>query len=82
MLAYDDLRAAYFDTLDQCARSAVEDDWLVSEIARSAALIADAAHADTRKLFSNDEFDAGVAFLNEFAAQRPAFVAAAVAAAR
>ncbi len=82
LLAYDDLRAVYIYTLDQCALSAVEDDWLVSEVARSAALIADAAHADTRKLFSNDEFDAGVAFLNEFAAQRPAFVAAAVAAAR
>ncbi len=82
LLAYDDLRAAYFDTLDQCARSAVEDDWLVSEVARSAALIADAAHADTRKLFSNEEFDVGVAFLDEFAAQRPGFVAAAVAAAR
>ena len=82
LLAYDDLRAVYFDTLDQCARRAVEDDWLVSEVARSAALIADAAHADTRKLFSNDDFDAGVSFLNEFAAQRPGFVAAAVAAAR
>lgn len=54
----------------------------MSEIARSAALIADAAHADTRKLFSNDDFDAGVAILNEFAALRPGFVAAAVAAAR
>ena len=82
LLAYDDLRALYFDTLDQCARAAVEDDWLVSEIARSTALIADAAHADTRKLFSNDQFDAGVGFLNEFAALRPGFVAAAVAAAR
>lgn len=82
LLAYDDLRALYFDTLDECARAAVEDAWLASEVARSAALIADAAHADTRKLFSNDEFDAGVAFLNEFAALRPGFVAAAVAAAR
>jgi spore coat protein CotH len=82
LMADDELRALYFATLEQCARAAVEDDWLVSEVARSAALIADAAHADTRKLFSNDEFDAGVAFLNEFAAQRPAFVAAAVAAAR
>ena len=38
--------------------------------------------SDTRKLFSNDDFDAGVDFLNEFAALRPGFVAAAVAAAR
>ena len=82
LLAYDDLRTLYLDTLDQCARAAVEDDWLVSEINRSTTLIADAAHADTRKLFSNDQFDAGVGFLNEFAALRPGFVAAAVAAAR
>jgi len=82
LMAYDDLRALYFDTLEECARAAVEDDWLVSEVARAAALIADAAHADTRKLFSNDDFDAGVGFLNEFAALRPAFVAAAVPAAR
>jgi hypothetical protein len=72
----------YFDTLERCARAAVEDDWLAREIARSTALVSEAAHADTRKLFSNDDFDAGVLFLNEFAALRPGFVAAAVAVAR
>ena len=79
IMADEELRALYFDTLEQCARAAVEDDWLAGEIARSTALISEAAHADTRKLFSNDDFDAGVLFLNEFAALRPGFVAAAVA---
>jgi spore coat protein CotH len=82
IMADEELRALYFDTLERCARAAVEDDWLASEIARSTALVSEAAHADTRKLFSNDDFDAGVLFLNEFAALRPAFVAAAVAAER
>lgn len=74
LLAFEDLRAQYLDTLATCARAAAEEDWLLNEITRSSALIADAAHQDTHKLFSNEEFDAGVEFVKAFAAQRSPFV--------
>jgi hypothetical protein len=82
LLAFDDVRALYFDTLAACARAAAEEDWLLNEIIRSAALIADAAHQDTRKLFTNDEFDAGVEFVRAFAIERPPFVLTSLAAVR
>jgi spore coat protein CotH len=82
LLASDDLKALYFETLDRCARVAADGDWLFNEIATAAALIADAAHQDTRKFFSNDEFDAGVEFLKGFAVERPGFVLASLAAIR
>jgi spore coat protein CotH len=82
LLAYDDLRALYLDTLDRCARVAADADWLFNEIAASAALIADPAHQDTRKFFSNEEFDAAVEFLKAFAVERPGFVLSSLAAVR
>jgi hypothetical protein len=72
----------YLDTLDRCARAAADEEWLLNEIARSAALIAAAAHQDTRKFSTNDEFDAGVEYLKTFAAQRSAFVLASLAGVR
>jgi hypothetical protein len=74
LLEYEDLRALYLDTLDRCARAAEEDGWLLAEVTRSASLVDAAAREDTRKLFANDAFDAGVEFMKEFAAGRPAFV--------
>jgi len=82
LLAFEDLRAQYLDTLAACARAAAEEDWLLNEITRSSALIADAAHQDTRKLFSNEEFDAGVEFVKAFAAQRSPFVLSSLAGVR
>jgi spore coat protein CotH len=82
LFALEDLRALYLDTLDRCARAAADEEWLLNEIARSAALIAEAAHQDTRKFFTNDEFDAAVEFLETFAAQRSAFVLASLAGVR
>jgi len=82
LLAFEDLRTRYLDTLAACARAAVDEDWLLNEITRSSALIADAAHQDTRKLFSNEEFDAGVEFVKAFAAERPPFVLASLAGVR
>jgi len=82
LLAFEDLRAQYLETLAACARAAADEDWLQNEIARSSALIADAAHQDTRKLFSNEEFDAGVEFVKAFAAERPPFVLASLAGVR
>ena len=82
LLAFEDLRAQYLETLAACARAAADEDWLQNEIARSSALIADAAHQDTRKLFSNEEFDAGVEFVKAFAAERPPFVLSSLAGVR
>jgi CotH kinase protein len=82
LLAYDDLRALYLDTLDRCARVAADADWLFNEIAASTSLIADAAHQDTRKFFSNEQFDAAVEFLKVFAVERPGFVLSSLAAVR
>ena len=82
LLAFEDLRALYLATLDRCARAAAENDWLMNEIATAAALIADSARQDTRKIFSNEEFDAGVEFVKAFAAERPGFVLAALSTVR
>jgi spore coat protein CotH len=75
-MAHPDLRSLYLNVLDECARRASEDDWLVTEVETTAALVSDAAHADPLKQFSNAHFDAGIAFLREFARQRPAVVRA------
>jgi CotH protein len=81
-IAYPDLRALYLDVLEQCARRALEDDWLVGFIARASSLIADAAHEDRWKFVTNEEYDAATEFLKEFARQRPAFVLQEVSQAR
>jgi spore coat protein CotH len=82
LLAFEDLRALYLETLDRCARAAAENDWLMNEVATSAALVAEAARQDTRKFFSNEEFDAGVEFVKAFAAARPGFVLSSLATVR
>ena len=81
-LSFPDLRARYFDVLEDCARAAAEDGWLEQEVDTVSRLITAAAHDDVRKQFSSDEFDAQVLFLREFATRRPAFVASEVARAR
>lgn len=81
-LAFDDLRALYLSVLERCARSAVEGNWLEAEITHASALIQAAAYDDIVKPFSNDEYDLAVAFLKQFARQRPAFVLQEVARAR
>ena len=70
-IAYADLRDVYLSTLEQCAVVAQTDDFLSLEIDRLTAIIYDAAKADTRKQFPNDQYDAAVDFLRQFAARRP-----------
>ena len=81
-MAYPDLRTWYLDVLQQCAESANQDGWLTNQIAQSTSLITASAHEDTRKLFTNDDFDAGVQFLLDFSVLRPAYVLLAVSLAR
>lgn len=78
-LAFQDLRALYLDVLDRCAQAASEDDWLLNEMTRRSAVIADAAHEDLWKASSNEAYDAATDFLKEVARLRPAFVRREVA---
>jgi spore coat protein CotH len=70
-MAYPDLREAYLQAIEQCARMSQADDFLAGEVERLAGLVFEAARADTKKQFSNDRFDEAVQFLREFAAGRP-----------
>ena len=81
-LAYPDLLDLYLQTLEECARRAVEDDWLAAEIERQLSVIDEAAHADPLKQYPNEVFDQQIDFLREFARRRPAFVLREVAALR
>jgi hypothetical protein len=78
-MAIPDLRRQYLSVLEQCARSAVEEDWLMQQIVDSAALVEGAVRADKNKPSSNDEFDEAVEFFKEFAKKRSAFVLREVA---
>jgi spore coat protein H len=81
-LEFDDLRSLFLDVLESCARSAMQDRWLETEIVQAHQLVRDAAYEDTGKLSSNEEFDLAVAHLISFAQRRPAFVLDEVAKAR
>ena len=70
-MTYADLREVYLSTLEQCAIVSKTDDFLSLEIDRLTAIVYDAAKADTRKQFPNDQYDAAVDFLRQFAARRP-----------
>jgi spore coat protein CotH len=72
--AHPELRATYFDTIEAVARILAEENWLETEIDRLVAIIDTAAREDTRKQYSNEEFDAEVGFLREFARFRPGFL--------
>lgn len=78
-MEYEDLRALYLQVLEHCALAAAEDDWLEAEIVRAASLVDTAVREDTRKQFSNEQFDEAVALLREFARARSAFVLQEVA---
>ena len=73
-LAFDDLRTLYWNVLEQCARASLEENWLETEIIRASTLIDAAAREDPWKPVSNEVYTAAVAFLIDFARQRPEFV--------
>jgi hypothetical protein len=82
VLGYEDLFALYLRVLEETARAAADESWLALEIERLWLLAGPAARADTRKRYSNTEFEENVAFLREFAALRPGLVLDEVAAIR
>jgi spore coat protein H len=73
-IGFTDLRRLYYDVLERCAHVAAGDQWLLREVDRLAALLAEAAAEDTRKPYSQADQDAELAFVRRFAALRPAFV--------
>jgi spore coat protein H len=81
-IVLDDLRTRYLDALDECARAAVEGRWLDAEISRLASLVSPAIRGDRAKPYSDEQHDAAVAYLVEFARQRPGFVVQQVMTAR
>lgn len=76
--AQPDLKAAFLDAAQGCA-DAIGSDWMLNEVNRLTALIGSAVFADTKKLYSNDDFLAEVDFLRQFAVARPLSVTAEVA---
>lgn len=81
-IVLDDLRTRYLDALDECARAAAEGGWLEAEISRLASLVSVAIREDRVKPYSDEQHDAAVAYLVEFARQRPGFVVQQVMTAR
>jgi spore coat protein H len=81
-LAFDDLRTLFLDVLERCARTALEDAWLESEIIRTTNLIRSSVYEDTLKLNSNEEFEQATSFLLEFARKRSVSVLEQIAHAR
>ncbi|HSC29982.1 MAG TPA: CotH kinase family protein [Vicinamibacterales bacterium] len=80
-LAFPDLRALYLDVLAQCARIALQDDWLAGEMRRLLAVIQSDALSDSLKQFSNEQFERAIEAIESFVAERPLFVLKEVAAA-
>jgi hypothetical protein len=86
-MTIDAARNMYLDALLAAAKSATELDsqnpsdtrgWMDREIDREYAQIKDYVYADTKKPFSNDDFEAAVQSLHDFAHQRPSNVIAQV----
>ncbi len=72
--AHPELWATYLDTIESTALMAMDGNWLETEIDRLVALIDTAAREDTKKQFSNEQFDEQVAFLRNLARTRPALL--------
>lgn len=81
-LAHSDLRALYLDTIERCAKSALEDKWLVGQVARLSALVDSAAPFDTRLPYTKEKHDGEVTNVIDFAQRRSSFVLKEIADAR
>ena len=87
MLGLSDVYNTYLDALIEAAKSAAEPaagatggpGWMEREIQREYAQIRDAARADPQKQFTNDQFEAEVNAILDFARNRSAIVTQQVA---
>jgi hypothetical protein len=70
--------AAAADSLAEPVQASAESDatltWLEAQVEQAYALVRDAALEDGLKPYSNEDFEASVAFLRHFAKERPRFV--------
>lgn len=74
VLADPELRAQYTAYLLEAVSVATADDWLEQEVGRTYEQVRQAALEDDLKQFTDDEFEATVATLIDFARTRPGFV--------
>jgi spore coat protein H len=83
-----DVQGLYLDRLLDAAKSVKERDaanpadtrnWMEREIQKEYDQIKDLVYADTQKPFTNEQFEAAVGDLRDFASRRPGFVEGAVA---
>jgi spore coat protein CotH len=81
-LAHPDLRALYLDTIERCAKSAVEDKWLEAQVTRLAGLVDSAAPFDARLPYTKERHDGDVGNVIDFAQRRSSFVLKEIADAR
>jgi spore coat protein CotH len=81
-LAFPDLRAFYFDKLQQCAEIAAADGWLATQVDGAAALVDAAAVQDIRKQFDEATRAETLAALRAFAVDRPSRILSQVEGAR
>jgi spore coat protein CotH len=81
-LAHSDLRALYLDTIERCAKSALEDKWLEAQVTRLSALVDSAAPFDTRLPYTKEKHDGDVTNVIDFAQRRSSFVLKQIADAR
>jgi hypothetical protein len=77
LLAVPALRARYLQYVREIATTSLDWNRLGPSVARYRALIAEDVKADTRKLFTSEAFEAGVADLQNFVERRRAYLLAA-----
>jgi hypothetical protein len=92
VMSYPDLKTYFLDFLLVCAESVMQvpdgsapgdtRGWLEREVDRHYALIQAAVQADPTKPYTNDEFEAAVSFVRNFARERAGVVRKQVAASR
>jgi len=68
------LRELYLQTMERCAASALEDNWLEAQASRLAALVASAAPFDERLPYTSDDHDVDLSHVLDFARLRSGFV--------
>jgi len=73
-ITFGDLRALYLDVLEHCAHVAAGEGWMEREVTRLSTLIRPAAREDVHKPFDNDAMESSLAFLMQFARERPLFL--------
>jgi hypothetical protein len=81
-ITFSDLRTLYLDVMEQCAKSAKQDNWLLNFATAQAALVKDTMHGDPKKLRTNAFSDDDTTLVLDWIRLRPDWVLSLVAQAR